>query len=113
MFSVLDNEFKIDGTFMKKIFVLLLCFFVAACVSNEPKMAGFQRQDILGDEITLAAWTKNIKPLKKLRIYIDGNAKSVGLFGKKSRQLKRRLPAFMRKKIPIRTLCIWPVLAFL
>ena len=68
---------------MKKIFILLLCFLATACVSNEPKMTGFQRQDVLGDEITLAAWTKNIKPLKKLRIYIDGNAKSTGLFGKK------------------------------
>ena len=98
MFSVLDNEFKIDGTFMKKIFVLLLCFFVAACVSNEPKMAGFQRQDILGDEITLAAWTKNIKPLKKLRIYIDGNAKSVGLFGKKKPTVETPVARFYAQK---------------
>ena len=82
MLFALDNKFEIDGALMKKVFILLFCFCVAACVS-EPKMAGFQRKDILGDEVTLAAWTKNIKPLTKLRIYIDGNAKSVGLFGKK------------------------------
>ena len=83
MFPVLDNELKIDGASMKKILTLCFCFLVAACVSSEPKMTGFKRQDILGEEITLAAWTKDIKPLKKLRIYIDGNAKSTGLFAQK------------------------------
>ena len=68
---------------MKKFVILLFCLFVSACVSNEPKMDGFKRQEILGDEISLAVWTKNIKPLKKIRIYIDGNAEEQGLFSKK------------------------------
>ena len=68
---------------MKK-FLLCSAFalLLTACASTA-KMEGFTYQPVKTRNVTLATWRKDVKPFKKLRIYIDGNAHTTGLTTKR------------------------------
>ncbi len=80
----MDNDFNADGDRMKKIFILLTLLFLSACVSGEPKINGFTSQEFIAKDIKLTGQVKEIKAGHKLRVYIDGNATTKGIFKEKT-----------------------------
>ena len=83
MFLVMDNDFNFDGDKMKKIFLLFTLLILTACAPSEPKIKGFTSQTFLANDIELSGQVKEIKPGQKLRVYIDGNARTTGFFKKR------------------------------
>ena len=69
---------------MKKIFVLFTLLILAACAPSEPKIKGFTSQTFLANDIQLSGQVKEIKAGEKLRVYIDGNATTSGIFKKRA-----------------------------
>ena len=70
---------------MRKIFIVFVLLFLVGCVSNVPKMSGFTEKTYQGnDEFSLSGMEKNVKIGEKLRVYIDGDAKTGGLFAQKA-----------------------------
>ena len=84
MFFTLDNYFNFDGNKMKKILFVLMLVILSACAGQEPNIKGFSRQKFIAQNIELTGQVKEIKAGQKLRVYIDGNAKTTGLFKKKT-----------------------------
>lgn len=78
----MDNRLDVNGGLMKKfIYACFISALLASC-TTAPNLPGYQKAEIPGDRIMLATWTKNVKPAQKLRIYIEGNAVTGGLFDK-------------------------------
>ncbi|MGN1091068.1 MAG: alpha/beta fold hydrolase [Alphaproteobacteria bacterium] len=82
---------------MKKIYILFIALFLTGCVSKAPELNGFKQQSYMGKELYLTGQEKNIKAGQKLRIYIDGNAETVGLFSKKA-ALRNSIAAGLAQK---------------
>ena len=83
MLFIVDRKFIPNGGCMKNILLYLISAFLLTACSSTPKMDGFTYQPIRTKNITIATWRKNVKPFKKLRIYIDGNAYTTGFITKK------------------------------
>ena len=83
MFLVVDNDFDFNGDKMKKLFILFALLILVACAPSEPKIKGFTSQTFLADKIELSGQVKEIKPGQKLRVYIDGDARTTGFFKKR------------------------------
>ncbi len=84
----MDNNNGTDGVEMKKIALIIFSFVITACsITSQqtvPSMKGFKSYQIPANHTMMAVWVKNgMKPSQKVRIYIDGNAKTTGFFGKK------------------------------
>ena len=84
MFFIMDNNFNFNGAKMKKILFLFICLFLVSCTSGEPKIKGFKKQSFIANEIELSGQVKEIKAGKKLRVYIDADAKTKGFFKQKT-----------------------------
>ncbi len=69
---------------MKKIYFLFVLLLLSACASKAPDIDGFERKNYHADYLTLTGQEKNIKPGEKVRVYIDGNASTRGLFNKET-----------------------------
>jgi len=65
---------------LKKWIILFFALSLNGCVSTAPKIDGFQENSYSGDFLQLTGLEKNIQVGKKLRVYIDGNARTGGLF---------------------------------
>lgn len=79
----MDNYFDFDGDKMKKLFILFALLILAGCAPSEPRIKGFKSQTFFANKIQLSGQVKEIKPGQKLRVYIDGNARTTGLFKKR------------------------------
>ena len=83
MLLIMDGKFILDGGLMKKfLFCFLMAVVLSACTTT-PSMDGFTYQPVKTKNVTLATWRKDVKPFKKLRIYIDGNAFTTGFTKKR------------------------------
>ncbi len=67
---------------MKNVCIFFVLLLLVAC-SSVPSMEGFVYQEVKIDGLKIATWRKGTKPFEKMRIYIDGNAQTVGIFKKK------------------------------
>ena len=97
MFFTLDNYINFNGNKMKKILIILLFSVLTACATSEPQIKGFTKQKFIAQNIELTGQVKEIKAGQKLRIYIDGNATTTGLFKKKT-ALKNPVAAQLAQK---------------
>ena len=80
----MDNNFNFDGDKMKKFLVFLALIFLAGCISSEPQIKGFKSKTFIANEgFQLSGQVKEIKAGQKLRVYIDGNAVTKGIFRKR------------------------------
>ena len=93
----MDDNINLNGSKMKKVFFILILAFLTACTTSEPKIKGFSKQKFLAQNIELTGQVKEIKAGKKLRVYIDGNATTDGIFKKKT-ALKNPVAAHLAQK---------------
>ena len=80
----MDGDSNFNGDKMKKLFVLFTLLILAACAPSEPRIKGFSSETFLANDIQLSGQVKEIKHGEKLRVYIDGNARTTGFFKKRA-----------------------------
>ena len=81
----MDNHVDFDGDKMKKqLFALFSLLCLTACAGTEPKIKGFTHETFIANDVALTGQVKEIKAGHKLRVYIDANATTKGIFFKRA-----------------------------
>ena len=98
MFLIVDNRRNVNGDKMKKFVFLIFTLLIVGCASA-PAPKGFTKQEFPAKTLKLTGYVKKIKAGEKLRVYIDGNASTVGIFNK-STKLAHPVAAELAQKDP-------------